>query len=157
MNYRDFVVNKLQFLAPSGLNTIPPLHESLFPHQRDLTAWALRRGRCAIFADTGLGKTAMQLEWARHVPALRTIILAPLAVAAQTVAEGQRLGIAVAECRDGSEVQDGITITNYERMHRFDARMFDAVVLDESSIIKHHDAKTLRVLLDSFAQNPWKL
>ena len=155
--YQKFVADKLQFVPPSGMDLIPELHSSLYPHQRVLTRWALQRGRCALFADTGLGKTAMQLEWARHVLAKRIIILAPLAVAAQTVAEGKRLGIEVRECRDGSEVQDGITITNYERLHRFDPRMFDAVVLDESSIIKHHDAKTLRVLLDAFAQTPWKL
>lgn len=157
MTYASFVANKLQFIPPSGLTTVPPLHESLYPHQRDLTRWALQRGRAAIFADTGLGKTAMQLEWARHVPADKVLILAPLAVAAQTVAEGVRMGIEVRECRDGSDVQDGITITNYERLHRFDPHAFGGVVLDESSIIKHHDAKTLRVLLDSFRQTPWKL
>jgi len=156
-DYQSFVANKLKFIPPSGLPDPPALHPSLYPHQRDLTRWALKRGRAALFADTGLGKTAMQLEWARHVPVKRTIILAPLAVAAQTVAEGERLGIEVRECRDGADVQDGITITNYERLHRFDPRMFDAVVLDESSIIKHHDAKTLRLLLDAFAQTPWKL
>lgn len=156
-DYQSFVANKLQFIPPSGLPDPPALHPSLYPHQHDLTRWALKRGRAALFADTGLGKTAMQLEWARHVPVKRTIILAPLAVAAQTVAEGERLGIEVRECRDGADVRDGITITNYERLHRFDPRMFDAVVLDESSIIKHHDAKTLRLLLDAFAQTPWKL
>jgi superfamily II DNA or RNA helicase len=156
-DYREFVANKLQFIPPSGMSDVPALHRSLYPHQRDLVAWALRRGRAALFADTGLGKTAMQLEWARHLPVQRTIILAPLAVAAQTVREGARMGIAARECRDGAEVQDGITITNYERLHRFDPRQFDAVVLDESSIIKHHDAKTLRLLLDAFAQTPWKL
>jgi len=157
VSYQEFVANKLQFVAPSGLADVPALNETLYPHQRDLVAWALRRGRAAIFADTGLGKTAMQLEWAKHLPVKRTIILAPLAVAAQTVAEGERLGIEVRECRDGSQVQDGITITNYERLHRFDPHQFDAVVLDESSIIKHHDAKTLRILLDAFAQTPWRL
>lgn len=157
MDYETFVRDKLQFIPPSGMENPPALHPSLYPHQRDLTRWALQRGRAALFADTGLGKTAMQLEWARHVPVKRVIILAPLAVAAQTVAEGKRLGIEVRECRDGSEVQDGITITNYERLHRFDPRMFGGVVLDESSIIKHHDAKTLRLLLDAFAQTPWKL
>jgi len=156
-DYREFVRRKLQFVAPAGLAEVPPLNDTLYPHQRDLVAWALRRGRAALFADTGLGKTAMQLEWAKHVPADRVLILAPLAVAAQTVAEGRRMGIGVTECRDGSEVQDGITITNYERLHRFDPRMFGAVVLDESSIIKHHDAKTLRILLEAFAQTSWKL
>lgn len=155
--YREFVANKLAFVPPSGLCQVGELHESLFPHQRDLVSWALRRGRAAIFADTGLGKTRMQLEWARHLPVKRTLILAPLAVAAQTVREGAGMGLCVRECRDGTEVEDGITITNYERLHRFNPRDFDAVILDESSIIKHHDAKTLRLLLDAFAQTPWKL
>ena len=160
LTYSDFVANKLQFIPPSGMENVPALHPTLYPHQRDLTRWALQRGRAALFADTGLGKTAMQLEWAARIvesQAMRVIILAPLAVAAQTVAEGKRLGIEVNECRDGSEVRSGITITNYERLHRFAPAMFGGVVLDESSIIKHHDAKTLRILLDSFAQTPWKL
>lgn len=158
--YTSFVSNKLQFVAPSGMDDVPELHPSLFPHQRDLVAWALRRGRCAIFADTGLGKTAMQLEWASHVVEFtggKCLILAPLAVAAQTVAEGARLGIRVTECRDDGDVRDGINITNYERLHRFTPGDFDAVVLDESSIIKHHDAKTLAFLLDAFARTPWRL
>lgn len=160
MNYQEFVANKLQFVAPAGMDEIPELSGSLYPHQRDLVAWALRRGRCAIFADTGLGKTAMQLEWASHVVEFtggRCIILAPLAVAAQTVAEGARMGIRVTECRDGTDVRDGINITNYERLHRFNPSDFDAVVLDESSIIKHHDAKTLTILLEAFARTPWRL
>lgn len=156
-DYEEFVGGKLTWAAPTGMVDVPELHSSLFPHQRVLTEWALRRGRCAIFADTGLGKTAMQLEWARHIPAKRTLVLAPLAVAAQTVIEGARMGIPVRECRDQSAVQDGITITNYERLHRFDTSGFEGVVLDESSIIKHHDAKTLRLLLDAFAGTTWKL
>lgn len=155
--YSSFIARKLTWASPTGLDDVPALHPSLFPHQRALTTWALRRGRCAIFADTGLGKTAMQLEWARHIPSRRTLILAPLAVASQTVAEGARMGIAVHECRDQADVVDGISITNYERLHRFDPFHFDGVVLDESSIIKHHDAKTLQTLLAAFKNTPWKL
>ena len=102
----------------------------------------------------------MQLAWAdaiyRHT-CNSVLILAPLAVAAQTVGEGAQMGISVNHCRDGSQVEPGITITNYDRMHRFDASRFGAVVLDESSIIKHHDSKTLRILLDTFGQTPFKL
>lgn len=162
--YEDFVAAKLSRVPPTGLATVPPLHPSLFPHQRDLVAWALRRGRAALFADTGLGKTAMQLEWARHVADAHAerlrrdvLILAPLAVAAQTAREAERLGMVVTVCRDGGDVQPGINVTNYERLHRFDTSRFAGVVLDESSIIKHHDAKTLRVLLDAFADTPFKL
>ena len=160
--YREFVANKLTHTPPSGIPGVRPEHmpATLYPHQRDLTAWALRRGRAALFADTGLGKTAMQLEWAARVherTGENVIILAPLAVAAQTVAEGERMGITVTEARDGADVRGGITITNYERLHRFDPRAFVGVVLDESSIIKHHDAKTLARLMEAFGQTPWKL
>lgn len=164
MRYEDFVTEKLSRVPPTGLATVPALHTSLFPHQRDLVSWALRRGRAALFADTGLGKTAMQLEWARHVAASHTdrlrrdvIILAPLAVAAQTAREAERLGMSVTVCRDGADVRPGVNVTNYERVHRFDMARFAGVVLDESSIIKHHDAKTLRLLLEAFQETPFKL
>lgn len=160
MNYAQFVIDKTTAHIPTGLTDWEPLPESLFPHQRALTEWALRRGRAAIFADTGLGKTRMQLAWAQAVhesTGLDVIILAPLAVAAQTAAEGREIGITVNLCRDGSEAQTGITITNYDRLHRFDASRFGAVVLDESSCIKHHDTRTLKTLLEAFAQTPFKL
>lgn len=157
--YRQFVMHKLSTVPPTGLDEFT-LPGGLFEHQEALTRWALRRGRCAIFADTGLGKSRMQLAWAdaiyRHTHK-SVLILAPLAVAAQTVGEGAQMGISVNHCRDGSQVEPGITITNYDRMHRFDASRFGAVVLDESSIIKHHDSKTLRILLDTFGQTPFKL
>ena len=158
--YRQFVERKLSLVPPTGLSGDPALPAGLFPHQEDLTRWALRRGRAAIFADTGLGKSRMQLAWADAVhreTGHDVLILAPLAVAAQTVAEGVEIGVAVNQCRDGVEVQPGITITNYDRLHRFDPSRFGAVVLDESSIIKHHDAKTLRTLLEAFRETPFKL
>lgn len=132
----------------------------LFPFQRVLTEWALRRGRAAIFAATGLGKTRMEIEWASRVAdhsGGRVLVLAPLAVAGQTVTEGAKIGIEVAHCRDGSEVRDGITVTNYDRLHRFDPSMFDGVVLDESSCIKHQDSKTLATMLDAFSTTPYRL
>lgn len=122
--------------------------------------WACKRGRAAIFADTGLGKSRMQLAWADavHKHTKRPVlILAPLAVAPQTVAEGAEIGVMVQHCRDGAEVTGGIIITNYDRLHRFDPGSFGAVVLDESSCIKHHDAKTLRTLLTAFRDTPYKL
>jgi len=155
-DYASFVAHKLTRAPSTGLAKVPDLHPSLFPFQRDLVAWALRRGRAALFADTGLGKTAMQIEWARHVPG-DVLILAPLAVAAQTAREGERLGVSVKVCRDGSDVEPGVNVTNYDRLHRFDVARFTGVVLDESSIIKHHDAKTLATLLAAFAETPFKL
>lgn len=161
-DYASFVARKLTRTPPTGLPSVDPssLHPSLFDHQRALVTWALKRGRCAIFADTGLGKSAMQLEWARHVAAHtggRVLILAPLAVAAQTVAEGVRLGIPVSMVREPGDVSDGISIVNYDRLHKIDPRAFAGVVLDESSIIKHHDAKTLRTLLEAFSATPFRL
>jgi len=160
VSYQEYVARKLSRVPPTGIAEgfgVPP---SLFPHQHALTAWAIRRGRAAIFADTGLGKSRMQLAWAdavhRHTKR-PVLILAPLAVASQTVVEGRSLSLGIAHCRDGAEVGPGINITNYDRLHRFDPSMFGAVVLDESSCIKHHDAKTLRTLLEAFRETPFKL
>src|SRR5690606_32375001 len=85
------------------------------------------------------------------------LILAPLAVADQTVAEGASIGVQVRHARDKSELQPGINIANYERLHRFDPEQFAGVVLDESSIIKHHDARTFSALTDAFRSTPYKL
>lgn len=160
MSYAAFLDAKLRAAPPSGMADVPPLGGHLFPFQADLVRWALRRGRAATFCDTGLGKTRIQLEWARQVHVAtggRILILAPLAVAAQTVAEGECIGVPVKLCRTATDVADGVNVTNYDRLHRFDASQFVGVVLDESSCIKHHDAKTLRTLLDAFAHTPWKL
>lgn len=160
MTYSDFIAGKLTRVPPTGLASIPALPDSLFDFQAAIVRWALKRGRAAIFADTGLGKSRMQLAWAdaaHKETGYDVLILAPLAVAAQTVAEGAEIGVAVRQCRDGSEVRPGITITNYDRLHRFDTSRFGAVVLDESSVIKHHTSKTLALLLEAFAQTPFKL
>ena len=160
MNYDHYIGRKLTRVPPTGIASGFTIPGSLFPHQESLTSWAIRRGRAAIFADTGLGKSRMQLAWADAVRAHTkrpVLILAPLAVAAQTVLEGAELGIPVAHCRDGQETTDGINITNYDRLHRFDPSRFGAVVLDESSCIKHHDAKTLKTLLEAFRDTPFKL
>lgn len=161
MDYDAYIVRKLSTTPATGIADGFSVPSSLFGFQSALTAWAIRRGRAAIFADTGLGKSRMQSAWAaavaRHTKQ-PVLILAPLAVAAQTVHEAAQLGVEMAYCRDHSEVQDRrIVITNYDRLHRFDASAFGAVVLDESSCIKHHDAKTLRTLLESFRDTPFKL
>jgi superfamily II DNA or RNA helicase len=158
--YEDFVAGKLSRHVPTGIGEVPKLHDDLFPFQQDLVAWALRRGRAAIFADTGLGKSRMQLEWARHVAAYtgqRVLILAPLAVAAQTVAEGVVMGVDVTLCRDASDMRNGVNITNYDRIHRFLPDGLGGIVLDESSIIKHHTAETLKTLLAFSESIPFRL
>lgn len=155
MNYSAFVKQKSDFAKNSGVDR-EIQNYSMFPHQVALTRWACRRGRAAIFADTGLGKTRVQLAWADTI-GVDTLILAPLAVAEQTVDEGQSIGVSVTHARENRDIQPGINITNYDRIHKFDCQRFGAVVLDESSIIKHHDAKTLQILLDTFRNTPYKL
>jgi superfamily II DNA or RNA helicase len=159
MDYLRFVEQKLRAHQACGFSAETDRYP-LFDHQHALVQWAARKGRSAIFADTGLGKTRMQLAWADLVHRQTggdVLILAPLAVADQTTREGAEIGIPVAHVRDGADVQPGISITNYDRLHRFDTSRFQGVVLDESSIIKHHDAKTLQVLLAAFQRTPYRL
>jgi hypothetical protein len=160
--YEELIARKLSRVPPTGLDYAGAvtLADGLFDHQKVLTTWALRRGRCAIFADTGLGKSRMQLSWADAVnreAGHDVLILAPLAVAAQTVTEGESIGVQVNLCREAADVRPGICITNYDRLHKFDLSRFGAVVLDESSVIKHHDSRTFSTLCDVFAQTPFKL
>lgn len=160
MNYSKFIEKKLSLVPPTGLSEIGNLPASLFQHQHDLVRWGLKRGRAAIFADTGLGKSRMQVSWANQIhqaTGMDVLILAPLAVAAQTVEEGEGLGIAITHCREAGDVLPGINITNYDRLHKFDCSRFGAVVLDESSCIKHHDTRTLAQLLEAFKDTPFKL
>lgn len=155
-SYSDFLVRKALVAPPTGLTDIPTLHQSLFGWQRDITAWALRRGRAAIFADCGMGKTFMQMEWARCVPG-DVLILAPLAVAQQSVAEAARFGITAKYCRDQSQAEAGITVTNYEMLDHFDVARYAGIVLDESSILKAYDGKTRTRIIEAFRQTPYRL
>ncbi len=157
-SYEDFLASKAVRDIPTGIVDVPPLNPHLFAFQDDITRWALRRGRAAIFADCGMGKTLMQLEWARHVPG-NVLVLAPLAVATQTVREGDRFGIDVRYVREQPTDfgDDGIVITNYEMLDRFDIDTFDGVVLDESSIIKHKDGKYRNAIIEGFAETPFRL
>ena len=132
----------------------------LFDFQRAIVEWACRRGRAAIFADTGLGKTAMQTEWARQVNEHTggdVLIAAPLCVAQQTVEEAAKFGIHVRYCRDQKDAKPGITITNYEMLERFNPADFAGVVLDESSILKAHDSKTRAKIVEMFRDTPYRL
>ncbi len=159
MTYSKFIRNKLGVVASAGIDT-PLRGYDLFPHQRDLTAWALRRGRAAIFADTGLGKMRMAIAWADAVTAHSgrpVIILCPLAVAQQFVSEARIMGTKVTHCREAQDVVAGINITNYDRMHRFNMSQFSGVALDESSIIKSHASRTLALLMAAFRHTPYKL
>ena len=159
-NYSEFLGSKNAYLAPAGINVEARSDLPLFNHQRVLINWALRRGRCAIFADTGLGKTRMELAWADAIhreTGRDVLILTPLAVAKQMQAEGVEVGIGVAVLRDAADVRPGVNVINYDRLHKIDASRFVGVVLDESSVIKHHNTKTLAALLEAFSRTPYRL
>lgn len=159
MSYSKFINEKFQQHQSVGINVELPDY-GLFPHQKDLVSWALRGGKRAIFADTGLGKSRMQIAWADQVQKHTdgdVLILAPLAVAQQTVEEAEAIGVKINHVREPHEIQSGINITNYDRIHKFDTSCFVGVVLDESSIIKHHTAKTLQTLLEAFQHTPYRL
>lgn len=149
-SYQDFLARKSQ---ADGMDGFEPewMPDYLFPFQRELTAWAIRKGRAAIFADCGLGKTPMQLAWAENVrrhTGKPVLLATPLAVSYQTQAEAAKFGIDAAVSRDGS-IPAGITITNYERLHYFDPEKFGGVVCDESSAIKAFDG-TRRAVVTEF-------
>jgi len=127
--YAEFLNTKDTRPVPTGLTDMPSINNQLFPFQRDIVRWALRRGRAAVFADCGLGKSPIQLEWAKHVGG-KVLIFAPLAVSIQLVREGVKFGVPAHYCHDGSEITDGINVTNYERMERFNPDEFRGVVLD---------------------------
>jgi superfamily II DNA or RNA helicase len=157
-SYVDFIARKSAVPRFGGLTVDDAdFSGSEKPHQRDLIKWALAKGRAAIFADTGLGKTLMELTWARRVSREgRVLILAPLAVAEQTVREGDRWGI---QCRY-MRADDGntpIVIANYEMLEHFDAEAFAGVVLDESSILKAFNGKTRNAIIGAFSGTPYRL
>lgn len=153
MNYQEFLDNKRETVKPCGFAVDPSaMTQALFDWQREIVAWALKRGRAALFEDCGLGKTAQQLEWARHVVAhtgRAVLILAPLAVSDQTIREGGKFGIAVHRCNSGDDViPAAVNVTNYERLEKFNSDPFAGIVLDESSILKAYDGKTRRMITD---------
>jgi hypothetical protein len=158
MQYEDFIATKSTRVESVGFDP-GPMPEWMFPHQAALTSWALRKGRAAVFADTGLGKTSIELVWAdrvaRHTSG-RVIVLAPLAVANQIVAEGRARGIDAQYMRQ-DDGRTRIVVTNYELLHAFDASAFVGVVLDESGILKNFTGKTRNALIEAFAGTKYKL
>ena len=148
--YNRYLARKFRSHQPMGFDADISGYD-LFPHQEALTRWGLRKGRAAIFADTGLGKMRMELVWGdqvcRHTGG-NVLMLAPLAVAEQIVEEGRRIGVTVTHARDGADIRQGVNIANYERLQRFSPGDFSGIVLDESSRIKHDDSKTLATLLE---------
>lgn len=160
--YNEFLASKALVVHPRGVEVeAESLHSAMFDFQKQLTRWALLKGRSALFATTGMGKTIMQLEWSRQI-VNRTqrpvLILAPLAVAQQTVREGDRWGIDVVYARQQSDASlDGITICNYEMLSHFDPSFFVGVVCDESSILKDFEGKVRSRLISAFRDTPYRL
>lgn len=159
IDYNAFIDRKTHYGSEEGFapTFLPSM---LFPFQVDIITWATRKGRSAIFADCGLGKTFMQLTWAENVARKtegRVLILTPLAVAFQTVKEGEKIGVEVLHRREGIEVGDRIVVTNYERLHHFDPNDFEGVVCDESSILKNFDGETRKAVTDFMRKRPYRL
>ena len=157
-DYRGFLDRKTHLGNQSGFSPIF-MPDFLFPFQRALTTWAIEKGRCAIFADCGLGKTPMQLVWAQNVvekTCKPVLVLTPLSVGAQTVREAEKFGIEAKQSRDG-QVAAPITITNYQQLHKFDWKQFGGVVCDESSILKSVDGAIKSQVTDFMRKLPYRL
>jgi len=156
--YDQFLTAKLQHGASHGFEPTY-LPDFLFDFQRSLTEWAVKKGRGAIFADCGLGKTPMALVWAenviRHTNG-RVLILTPLAVGAQMLTESEKFDIEAHRSRDGA-ARPNITIANYEKLHLFDPADFSGVVCDESSILKSFDGIRRNMITEFMRTIPYRL
>ena len=159
-DYESFVKSKRRSEIATG-HQPGELNEHLFDFQHAIVSWAVRRGRAAIFADTGLGKTLMQLSWADEVASHTcgiVVILAPLAVSEQTIEQGKTFGINVNRIPHGqAPALPGVWITNYERIDAIDFTELHGIVLDESSILKSHTGKTRTAIIESCQSVPYRL
>jgi len=158
MDYQQFIERKAQQHGDSGFDPLW-MPDFLFDFQKYLVEWSLRKGRAAIFADCGLGKTPMQLVWADNVVRKTNrpvLILTPLAVSYQTVKEAEKFGIEATRSVDGQH-RGGIVVTNYERLKHFDPSCFAGCVCDESSILKNFDGKTKAAVTEFVRKLPYRL
>ena len=162
MGYEDFIKSKEFKIVNKSIEIErDELNSNLFEYQKDLTYLALKKGKFALFAMTGTGKTPMQGEWSFQVHKFTNepvLIVAPLSVANQTIKEVKKiLGYDIKLCESQDDVINGINITNYEKLHKFDLFVFAGVALDESSILKGFTSSTTELLIESFANTPYKL
>lgn len=158
--YEEFLRSKRVEAKPRGLATVPDIAPHLFPFQRAAVEFGVRAGSWGLFFDTGLGKTACELEWCRIAAEAsngRALILTPLAVARQIEREGLRWGYQVRVIREQEDAGPGINICNYDRLEKLEPSWFGAVALDEASILKSFNGKTTRRLIESFAGHRWRL
>ena len=160
MNYQDFIKSKSQYSDMSGFDPLW-LPDFLFDFQRHLLEWSIRKGRAAIFADCGLGKTPMQLVWAENVVRKtngRVLILTPIAVGAQTVKEAEKFGVEATRSRDGKFSESSkIIVTNYEQLEKFTPSDFVGCVCDESQIFKNFNGKTKEQAIEFMRMLPYRL
>lgn len=158
MNYTDFLQSKEFRNEQAGFKPVW-MPDFLFDFQKALTEWSIRRGKSAIFADCGLGKTPCQLVWAENVVRKTNkmvLIVTPLAVSHQTLREAKKFDIRARRSKDG-QAHKGITVTNYERLERFDPKDYQGVVCDESSILKNFDGKTRKLITEFVHGIPYRL
>jgi len=157
--YRQFIASRAVALNMDGFQP-REINSAAKAHQTESLNFALRRGRSAAFLDTGLGKSFIELEFARQCAeetGKPSLILTPLAVAAQMVREGQKFGIDARQVREQSEVGEGVMVANYERLPKMDPSAFGAVVLDESSILKSFAGRTRNTLMDAWRDTEFRL
>lgn len=158
MNYLDFLKAKITQAPKEGKSiTTGDVNEYLYDWQKEIVVWAVKVGRAALWADTGLGKTVMMLEWARLSGDV-SLVVAPLAVCAQTVREAAKLGIDATYVRNGSAITGpGVWVTSYEMVENFDPESIDAVVIDEASILKNSSGSTRELMIRHFQPVPHRL
>lgn len=158
-DYIQFIESKKKRISETGFTVNETeLNPALFDFQRHIVKTALKKGRYAIFADCGLGKTLMQLEWAKHVSEytkMPVLVLCPLAVSGQTIQEGAKFGIEVS--RYSCQLSQGVYVLNYDQLDTVNPDDFGGVVLDESSILKNFEGKTRTAIIEMFADTPYKL
>ncbi len=161
MLYNDFLSNKMELKMDNGFvldqKGINPL---LYDFQRAIVIWAIRKGRAAVFADCGLGKTFIQIEWLNHILEHRGgkgLIVVPLSVAEQTIQEAEKLSLKIEYCKTQDDIVNKISITNYERLKNFDGSSFNGIVLDESSILKSIGGKIKSQVIEMFRDVEYKL
>ncbi len=158
MRYEDFLNNKAQLGGNHGFSPIW-MPDFLFDFQKALVEWAILKGRAAIFADCGLGKTPMQLVWAENIirkTGGNVLIVTPLAVSAQTMREAKKFGIK-AEASHSGEVHKGVTIINYEKLHLYNPADFKGMVCDESSILKSFNGARKKEITEFMRKLPYRL
>jgi len=164
VRYEEFIAGKIKTQAPSGFTPDSGLNQNLFPWQARIVRWALRQGRAALFEECGLGKTLQQIAWAHEVAWFTgkpVLILCPLAVAHQTIAEAAKFGFPqITRVESGDQIKVGaVYISNYEKLDKLEDAIpsLSGVVLDESSVLKGFSGKMRRELTEKFSKTQFRL